>query len=120
MRNLLLVVQGILALNAIIGGSLLMLAPDGTLLQLPPDFMHSTLFHDYFWPGVVLFAILGIGHAVGTVLTLRRNAYATLVATWLGLSTLGWIAVQIMLTDLFWLQALIAALGLAELFAARA
>jgi len=120
MRNVLLVVQGILAVNAIIGGLLLILAPDGTLLQLPRDFMHSKLFDDYFWPGVVLFGVLGIGHAVGALMTLRRNAQATRAATWLGLATLVWIAVQIMLTDLFWLQGFITALGIAEIFAARA
>ncbi len=55
------------------GGILLMLAPDGCLLQLPGDFMHSTLFADYFWPGAILFGVLGLCHFVGFVLTMRRS-----------------------------------------------
>lgn len=120
MRIALLITQAFLALNAMAGGLLLMLAPDGSLLQLPRYFMHGKLFYNYFWPGVVLLGVLGIGHAVGALMTLRRNAHAFRVATWLGLATLGWIAVQIMLTDLFWLQGFITALGIAEIFAARA
>lgn len=119
MRAALLVMQGFLALNATIGGLLLMLAPDGSLLQLPRDFMHSTLFADFFWPGAVLFSVLGLGHAVGLVLTVRRSAAASRAALILGAGTLIWIGVQVLMTELFWLQGLIAALGIAEVITSR-
>ncbi len=115
MRIALLITQGFLALNAMAGGLLLMLAPDGSLLQLPPDFMHSTLFADFFWPGVILFGVLGLGHSVGFLLTLRRSPLASRTALVLGTSTLIWIGVQVLMTELFWLQGLIAVLGAAEL-----
>lgn len=47
-RIVLLLTQVFLAPNAMAGGILLTLAPDGSMLQLPGDFMHSTLFADYF------------------------------------------------------------------------
>ncbi|MBK8228024.1 MAG: hypothetical protein IPK70_12740 [Flavobacteriales bacterium] len=119
MRAALLVIQGFLALNATIGGLLLMLAPDGSLLQLPRDFMHSTLFADFFWPGAILFGVLGLGHAVGLVLTLRRSAAASRAALILGAGTLIWIGVQVLMTELFWLQGLIAVLGAVEAVAGR-
>ena len=48
MRIVLLFTQGFLAPNAMAGGILLTLAPVRSMLQLPGDFMHSTLFADYF------------------------------------------------------------------------
>lgn len=119
MRIVLLIVQGFLAVNAIVGGLLLMLAPDGSLLKLPRDFMHTTLFDDFFWPGGILFGALGLGHLLGFLLTLRRSSIAAGVALVLGAGTLIWIGVQVLLTDLFWLQGLIAALGLLELVVGR-
>lgn len=119
MRIMLLIVQGFLAMNALAGGLLLMLAPDGSLLQLPRDFMRSTLFADFFWPGAILFSVLGLGHLLGFVLTLRRSAGATRAARMLGAGTLIWIGVQVLLTELFWLQGLIVALGLVEVVLGR-
>jgi len=119
MRTALLVIQGFVALNAMAGGLLLMLAPDGSLLQLPRDFMHSTLFADFFWPGAVLFGVLGVGHLVGFVLTVRRSPITAHAALILGAITLIWIGVQVLMTELFWLQGLIAALGLVEVIAGR-
>ena len=119
MRTVLLIIQGFLAVNAIIGGLLLMMAPDGSLLELPRDFMHSTLFADFFWPGAILFGALGLGHLLGFILTLRRSSLAAGVALALGAGTLTWIGVQMLMTDLFWLQGLIAVLGLVEAVAGR-
>jgi hypothetical protein len=119
MRILLLLTQGFLALNAMAGGILLMVAPDGSMLQLPGDFMHSTLFADYFWPGAILFGVLGLGHFVGFVLTVRHSPITAHAALMLGAGTLIWIGVQVLMTELFWLQGLIAALGLVEVVAGR-
>ena len=119
MRTWLLAIQGSLAVNALVGGLLLMLAPDGSLLQLPLNFMHSTLFADYFWPGVILFVVLGLGHCAGFVLTLRRAPMASRAALTLGATVLVWIGVQVLMTALFWLQGLIAGLGLLEVWTSR-
>ncbi len=119
MRSWLLATQGFLAVNATVGGLLLMRAPDGGLLKLPRDFMHSALFADFFWPGAILFSVLGLGHLAGFVLTLRRSSIAAGVALVLGAGTLIWIGVEVLMTDLFWLQGLIAALGLLELVVGR-
>ncbi|HRD54523.1 MAG TPA: hypothetical protein PKY96_17930 [Flavobacteriales bacterium] len=119
MRVVLLGVQGFLALNALVGGLLLMMAPDGALLQLPRGFMHSTLFADFFWPGAILFGVLGLGHGAGFVLTLRRSVHASRAAFILGAGTVIWIGVQVLMTELFWLQGFIAALGLMEVVVSK-
>ncbi|MBL7963716.1 MAG: hypothetical protein JNM31_07700 [Flavobacteriales bacterium] len=114
MRRPLLIIQAFLALTALGGGYALIAAPDGSLLQLPRAFMHRTLFPDFFWPGVILFSVLGVGHVAGFGLTLRRTVIASRVALALGLCTLIWIGVQVLMTELFWLQGVIAVLGVAE------
>lgn len=119
MRIAQLLIQGFLAINALIGGMLLMLAPDGSLLQLPRDFMHSTLFPDFFWPGAILAGVLGLGHGAGFVLTWRRRAHASRFALLLGAGTMIWIGVQVLMTELFWLQGFIAALGLLEVIVSQ-
>lgn len=119
MRIGILMVQAFLAVNALVGGLLLILAPDGSLLQLPLTFLHTAMFTDFFWPGIILFGVLGLGHVVGFVLTWRRAAPASRAAMVLGLGTLIWIAVQLLLTELFWLQGLIALLALLELLGGR-
>ncbi len=119
MRAALLLVQGFLAVNALVGGVLLMRAPDGGLLKLPLGFMHSDLFADFFRPGALLFDVLGTGHRAGFLFTLRRYRYASRVAFILGSGTLIWTGVQMLMTDLYWLQGLFAALGLVELVLGR-
>lgn len=119
MRTWLLGIQAFLAVNAFIGELLLMGAPDGSLLQLPRDFMHSTLFADYFWPGATLFGVIGVGHALGFALTLRRSAWASRAALLLGAATVFWIGAQVLLTELFWLQGVIAVMGMVEIACGR-
>ena len=54
---LLLVVEGI---TAGFGGLSLVLKPDGSGLQLPPEFIQNSPFPNYFIPGLVLFTLVGL------------------------------------------------------------
>jgi hypothetical protein len=64
---------------------------------------------------VLLFGVVGGGHAVGLVLTVRRAPLAGTGALLLGVGTVVWIGVQVLMTDpLFWIQGLIAGLGVVE------
>ena len=48
--------------TAIGGGMMLMLDPiNGGPLQVSPDWLKLSPFKDFFYPGVILFSILGIG-----------------------------------------------------------
>jgi hypothetical protein len=100
-------------------GLMLMWAPDGHLIQLPLAVLTNAPFTDFFWPGAVLFTVLGMGHAVGLVLTWRRAPLADGAALVLGAGTVIWIVVQVIMTEpLFWIQGLIGGLGLVEVLAA--
>ncbi|HRH36697.1 MAG TPA: hypothetical protein PK760_00030 [Flavobacteriales bacterium] len=115
-RVALLFVQGFLAVSALICGALFLLAPDGRLIGMPLDVLRYGPFTDFFWPGVILFCALGIGHAAGFALTLQRSSRYRSVGMLLGLVTLGWIGGQLLMVRPFsFLQAVIGGLGMLEL-----
>ena len=119
MRVLLIVLQAFLAVSAMPAGLMLMWAPDGHLIQLPLAVLTNAPFTDFFWPGVLLFTVLGMGHAVGLVLTWQRAPLSDGAALVLGSGTVIWIVVQVIMTEpLFWIQGLIGGLGLVEVLAA--
>jgi hypothetical protein len=119
MRVLLIVLQAFLAISAMPSGLMLMWAPDGHLIQLPLAVLTNAPFTDFFWPGALLFTVLGMGHAVGLVLTWRHAPLADGAALVLGAGAVIWIVVQVIMTEpLFWIQGLIGGLGLVEVLAA--
>jgi hypothetical protein len=50
----------LLGVSALIPGAMLMLAPDGHLLQMPMSNLKEAPFKDYFIPGLLLFCFIGV------------------------------------------------------------
>lgn len=118
-RIALLIIQGFLALSALVCGAALILAPDGRLIGLPLEVLRHGPFTDFFWPGVILSLVIGAGHAIGFVLTRRSSPRFRQVGMLLGLVTLGWIGGQLLMVRPFsFLQVVIGGLGLLELLLA--
>ncbi len=57
---LLIVLQLLLGIGATISGVMLILKPDGSLLQLPLDLLLGSPFSDYLIPGILLFVFIGL------------------------------------------------------------
>ncbi len=104
-RILLLSVLGYEAAGALAGGSLLIAAPDGRLMDMPVDMMHGA-FPDFLIPGIILSA-LGILTASAFVSVLRRSAGDWVMANLSlgGLAIWFWVEIAILL-DLHWLHAM--------------
>lgn len=102
-RIILLIVLGYEAAGAFLGGSLLIAAPDGRLLNMPVDIMHGA-FHDFLIPGIILLG-LGVLNAFSFVSVLRRSPADWFMA---GLALGGfviWFLVEIIiLQELHWLH----------------
>jgi len=102
---ILLVILGYEAAGCLLGGTLLVLAPDGRYMEMPVEMMHGT-FRDFRIPGMILFA-LGILNTIGFVSVIRKLASDWL---WTGLSLGGlfiWFIVEIIILDeLHWLHAM--------------
>lgn len=110
-----------LGINAIMGGLLLMLAPDGSLMGMTLDWLQNAPFKNYFIPGLLLFSVLGLFTLftlVGLVFNVKLrylnflNIYSDRFWAWtyslyIGLIAIIWITVQLIMTQYFWIQPVI-------------
>jgi len=110
-----------LGLNAIMGGLLLMMKPDGSLMGMTLDWLQNAPFKNYFIPGLILFSTLGLI----TLFTLAGlvfkmdctwcsilNIYPDRFWAWtysvyIGIIAIIWITVQLIMTQYFWIQPVI-------------
>jgi hypothetical protein len=104
-RVTLLSVLGSEALGALAGGAMLIAAPDGHLMKIPPQVLHGA-FRDFLLPGLILFG-LGLLNAVAFVCVWRRNR-ADWLAAGLAIGGLAvWFVVEILIVrELVWLYAM--------------
>lgn len=87
----------VLGATASFGGGSLLLDPTGARMAMSLSWLDGTPFADYFLPGLVLFAVLGLGAFVAFtgLLTLRWWALPATLA--LATALAGWIGVQVAL-----------------------
>jgi hypothetical protein len=104
-RWLLLLVLGYEGLGGLLGGALLVVAPDGHLMEMPVQMMRGT-FRDFLVPGVIL-TCLGALNVVAFFAVLRRRP-ADWIAAGLALGGFAvWFFVEIViLSELHWLHAM--------------
>jgi hypothetical protein len=110
------VVQILVGFWAIAGGLGLILDPSGTKMGLPQDYLADSPFDDYLIPGIVLFAVNGLGSVVGALVSLSRKRFAGDLGMVLGSFLVIWILVQLYWVAWFhWLHAVFLGLGILEL-----
>jgi hypothetical protein len=104
-RIILLVVLGYEAAGCLLGGILLIAAPDGRLMDMPVDMMHG-VFPDFLIPGIILVA-LGILTTAAFISVLRRSRSGWIPAGLAlgGLIVWFWVEIAI-LQELHWLHAM--------------
>jgi hypothetical protein len=105
LRIILLSVLGYEGAGALAGGAMLIIEPDGRLMNMPVDIMHGT-FSDFFIPGIILFG-LGILNSLAFISVLTRNRKAWIMADIALGGLLIWFWVEIaVLQALHWLHAM--------------
>ena len=104
-RIILLIILGYEGAGALLGGSLLVVAPNGRLMDMPVTIMHGT-FADFLIPGIILIT-LGILNVVAFITVFRRNRFDWIMAvTALG-GLLIWFWIEIAILQAFhWLHAM--------------
>jgi hypothetical protein len=104
-RVLLLFVLGYEGAGALLGGSLLVAAPDGSLVEMPVTIMHGS-FPNFMIPGILLF-VLGIINSVAFFAVLRRSSFDWMMAVTALAGMLIWFWIEIaILLGLHWLHAM--------------
>ena len=104
-RLILLIVLAYEAAGALLGGSLLVLAPDGRLMNMPVAIMRGA-FSDFLIPGVILF---GLGMlAIMALISVQQRDGAEWMMSSVAIGALTiWFWVEIaILQELHWLHAM--------------
>jgi hypothetical protein len=102
-RVILLSVLAYEAIGAILGGILLIVRPDGRLMNMPVDIMNG-VFRDFLLPGYILLG-LGILNAIAFLAVLRRNYADWILASLANGGLLIWFVVEIaVLQQTHWLH----------------
>jgi hypothetical protein len=102
-RIVLLIVLGYEAAGCLLGGILLIAAPDGRFMEMPVDIMHA-VFNDFLIPGLILFG-LGILNSIAFFFVLRRNSSDWFMAAIALGGLFIWFVVEIViLQELHWLH----------------
>jgi len=89
-----LVLEVLLGIGAVAGGIALMLGPRGQIIPLDLALLAGSPFSDYFVPGLILFAIVGLGTLWVALLAWRANAWAPVLTVAVGGALLIWLLVE--------------------------
>ena len=85
----------LLSLGALAGGTALMVGPRGEIIPLQVAALQGSPFDTYFVPGLILFAVLGLGPIAAAILAFARQPLAPLAALVVGVGLLIWLIVEI-------------------------
>src|SRR6202158_1510068 len=86
LARLAMVLEILLGIGAVGGGSLFILAPVGHLMGLPLKMLAGTPFHSFLVPGLLLFTFVGVAPIVAAAITARRLAIGPLAAPAVGVT----------------------------------
>lgn len=87
--------EALLSVGAIGGGLVLMIAPRGEIMPLPLSALAGSPFDTYFLPGLILFAVLGLGPLVAARLVWLRHPLAPTAGFFIGGALIIWVAVEV-------------------------
>lgn len=96
---------------AAIGGGLLLIAPDGSLLMADPAVLTGSPFGDYRWPGALLATLVGGGYLLAGTWLLRRWPGAAVVSLAAGVGLVAFEAAELIWLGFQPLEAVFAAVG---------
>ncbi len=113
MRMLLTILLFFVAVTSLISGVIIMLYPDGSVMQMSTELLKTSPFKTFLIPGIVLTLFVGGSSVIAFVLNIRKHIRRYEWAIVAGLMTCGWVLVQMLLINaLFWLQFVYLGIGI--------
>jgi hypothetical protein len=104
----------VVAVNALAAGYFFMSDPSGEKLGIPLAVLRYSSFHSFFFPGLILFTMIGILCLVTAISLIRHWPLSLALLSTQGLVLTGWIVIQVLLLRQF--NALHVILGLTGIF----
>ena len=115
-----------LSFNALIAGGLMILEPQGSLLQITPAYLSKSPFESFLFPGIILFMFNGLfplftfcgllfkpnWHWADALNLYSDKHWGWSYSLYSGIILIIWITIQITLTPYYWLQPLFIGIGL--------
>lgn len=117
MKTFLNLLLGFVAMSSTFSGLLLIMQPDGSVLNLSTSLLSGTPFPDFSIPGLLLSVVVGGIHLVAIVQNMKHAVSRYNWAMAAGLVLASWIIVQMLLIDAVnWLQFLYLFIGVLTIF----
>jgi len=111
MKKILSIIECLVGISAVVGGYNL-IATDG--MHLPKVWLSHSIFSTYFWPGVILFTIVGGTYLVAAITMWRGSKYYRELSAVAGFGLMIWVFTELYLLPLkSFLQVLYFGIGLA-------
>lgn len=113
MKTVLDILLFFVAVTALISGVIIILYPDGSVMQMSTDLLKTSPFTTFLVPGIILTVFVGGSSLVAFVLNLRNTLRRYEWAIVAGVMTCGWVLVQMLLINtIFWLQFVYLGIGI--------
>src|SRR4051812_22593129 len=97
--------------TALVGGLLLAIAPDGSLLDADPAALTGSPFADYRWPGILLATLVGGGYLLTAYWQARSGSGARALSVFAGVGLIAFEASELLWLGFQPLEAVFAGLG---------
>ena len=99
--------------TALVGGVLLAIAPDGSLLAADPAVLAGSPFADYRWPGILLATLVGAGYLITGFWQARSGVGARALSGFAGVGLVVFEASELLWLGFQPLEAVLAVIGAA-------
>lgn len=89
------IIQSIIAVGAIIGGIGMCMDPTGRADGIPLKLLHDSPFEDYWYPGLFLLIVHGIGNILSAIISFSKKEISGFFGMAMGSLLIVWITMQL-------------------------
>lgn len=89
------ILQSIIAVGAIIGGIGMCMDPSGRADGIPLKLLHDSPFKDYWYPGLFLLIVHGIGNILSAIISFAKKPVSGIFGMAMGSLLILWISMQL-------------------------
>jgi hypothetical protein len=110
--------QVFVGIMAVPVGLMMVVEPNGSPLGIPNEWVADSAFGSFLVPGLFLLLVNGVAQLVAAALAVMRHPFAPWLMGALGVTLLAWIAIQVLIIPVSFLQPAIFVIGLVQGFVA--